>query len=53
LKIIDDLANNLGRSLQALSTNLRRTQTGYVRNYAFVVFAGAVVILAYMILQYR
>ncbi|HLC05736.1 MAG TPA: NADH-quinone oxidoreductase subunit L [Anaerolineales bacterium] len=53
LKIIDDLANNLGRSIQALGIRLRQTQTGYVRNYAFVVFAGAVVILGYMILQFR
>jgi NADH-quinone oxidoreductase subunit L len=53
LKIIDDLANNLGRSIQALAGRLRRTQTGYVRNYVFVVLAGAIVILGYMILQFR
>jgi len=53
LKIIDDLANNLGRSIQALGARLRRTQTGYVRNYALVVLAGAIVILGYMILQFR
>jgi NADH-quinone oxidoreductase subunit L len=53
LRIIDDFANNLGRSIQALAARLRRTQTGYVRNYAFVVLAGAIVILGYMILQFR
>jgi NADH-quinone oxidoreductase subunit L len=53
LKIIDDLANNLGRSIQALGTGLRRTQTGYVRDYALVVLVGAIVIVGYMILQFR
>jgi NADH-quinone oxidoreductase subunit L len=53
LKVIDDLANNLGRSIQALAARLRRTQTGYVRNYALVVLAGAIVILGYMILQFH
>jgi NADH-quinone oxidoreductase subunit L len=53
LKIIDDLANNLGRAIQGLGARLRRTQTGLVRNYALVVLAGAILILGYMIFQFR
>jgi NADH-quinone oxidoreductase subunit L len=51
LGIIDAIANGLGKAMQDFAGNLRRIQTGYVRNYALAVFAGAVVILGYIILR--
>lgn len=48
---IDAFANNLAGSIQALAVQLRRIQTGYVRNYALSVFIGVVMILGYLILR--
>jgi NADH-quinone oxidoreductase subunit L len=50
---IDAIANGLGRVTQAVSAQLRRLETGYVRNYALVFFLGVVAILAYLIFGYR
>jgi NADH-quinone oxidoreductase subunit L len=49
LGIIDGIANGLGSATQGLAARTRRMQTGFVRNYALVVFLGVVVILGYLI----
>jgi len=47
---IDAFANWLATATQQLSAQMRRIQTGYVRNYAMSIFLGVVVILGYLIL---
>jgi NADH-quinone oxidoreductase subunit L len=49
LGFIDATANGLAGITQAISSRLRRIQTGFVRNYALSVFLGVVVILGYLI----
>jgi NADH-quinone oxidoreductase subunit L len=49
LGIIDGIANGLGSATQGIAARTRRLQTGFVRNYALVVFLGVVVILGYLI----
>jgi len=49
LGFIDATANSLAGVTQAVSSRLRRIQTGFVRNYALTVFLGVVVILGYLI----
>jgi NADH-quinone oxidoreductase subunit L len=51
LGFIDGIANGLADGTKALSNNLRRLQTGYVRNYALSVFMGVVIIISYLILR--
>lgn len=51
LGVIDGLANALAGWTLALAANLRRIQTGFVRNYALSVFFGVIVILGYLILR--
>jgi NADH-quinone oxidoreductase subunit L len=51
LGIIDGIANGLADGTKALANNLRRLQTGYVRNYALSVFMGVVIIIGYLILR--
>jgi NADH-quinone oxidoreductase subunit L len=48
---IDAFANNLALSIQRLAGQLRRIQSGYVRNYALSVFVGVIMILGYLILR--
>jgi NADH-quinone oxidoreductase subunit L len=48
LKIIDGAVNGLATVVRAAGDRLRRVQTGYVRNYALGVAAGAVLVLAYV-----
>ena len=50
LGIIDGIANGLAAVIQRLAAQMRRIQTGYVRNYALSVFIGVIVILGYLIL---
>jgi NADH-quinone oxidoreductase subunit L len=45
LGVIDGAANGIARLAGRASLALRRTQTGYVRNYALAVFIGVVFIL--------
>jgi NADH-quinone oxidoreductase subunit L len=49
LGIIDGIANGLGNVTQGLAARTSRLQSGFVRNYALVVFVGVVVILGYLI----
>lgn len=51
LGIIDSIANSLANGTKALANNMRRLQTGFVRNYALSVFIGVVAILGYLILR--
>ena len=51
LGIIDGIANGLADGTKALANNMRRLQTGFVRNYALSVFIGVVAILGYLILR--
>jgi NADH-quinone oxidoreductase subunit L len=48
-KVIDGTVNGVGTLVRAGGGRLRRVQTGFVRNYALAVAAGAVAILAYMV----
>ena len=48
---IDAFANGLATAIQSLAAQMRRIQTGYVRNYALSVFIGAILILGYLILR--
>ncbi|MBE0408255.1 MAG: NADH-quinone oxidoreductase subunit L [Anaerolineales bacterium] len=52
LGIIDGIANGLGSGAKSFSRLLSRTQTGFVRNYALMVFFGVVLILGYLVLRY-
>jgi NADH-quinone oxidoreductase subunit L len=50
LNIIDNgLVNGAGRATGWLASQLRITQTGYVRNYALAVFIGVIALLAWFI----
>jgi NADH-quinone oxidoreductase subunit L len=49
--VIDGFANGLAEGTQELAQSVRRTQTGYVRNYALSVFAGVILIIGYLILR--
>ncbi len=51
LGIIDGIANGLATGMQGLAGQMRRLQTGFVRNYALAVFLGVVVILGYLVLR--
>ena len=48
---IDAFFNGLARLVQRFAGLLRRVQTGYVRNYALMIFVGVVVILGYLLLR--
>jgi NADH-quinone oxidoreductase subunit L len=51
LGVIDGAANGLARLTKAVSANLRKIETGYVRTYAMYVFLGVVVIVGYLIIR--
>jgi NADH-quinone oxidoreductase subunit L len=51
LRVIDGIANGLAGWTVRVAGNLRRVQTGFVRNYALSVFLGVVIILGYLILR--
>ena len=51
LGFIDAIANGLATGSKALAANLRRVETGYVRNYALSVFLGVVIIIGYLLLR--
>ncbi|MFQ5435131.1 MAG: hypothetical protein ACE5FD_09675, partial [Anaerolineae bacterium] len=48
-KGVDGLVNGAGAVARRLADGLRRTQTGFARNYALSVFLGAVALLVYFI----
>ena len=47
-QVIDGAVNGVGVAVRGSGRQLRRLQTGYVRNYALGIAAGTVVILAYV-----
>jgi NADH-quinone oxidoreductase subunit L len=49
LRVIDATANGLGNLTKAVSGRLRFLQTGYVRNYALAILAGALLVLSYFL----
>ena len=49
--IVDGAVNGTGRAVLSLSGLVRRTQTGFVRGYAAIVGAGAVLVLAWFLLR--
>jgi NADH-quinone oxidoreductase subunit L len=53
LGVIDGFANGLADGMQELAAQMRRLQTGFVRNYALSVFVGVVLILSYLVYQLR
>ena len=50
-RVIDGAVNGAGLVVRGGGTQLRRLQTGYVRNYALSIAAGTVAILAYVVLR--
>jgi NADH-quinone oxidoreductase subunit L len=50
LGVIDGVTNSLADGTKALADQLRRLQTGFVRNYALSVFMGVIIILGYLII---
>ncbi|MBO0886135.1 MAG: NADH-quinone oxidoreductase subunit L [Acidimicrobiales bacterium] len=52
-RIIDGAVMGLAQLVRGGGRQLRRLQTGYVRNYALAVAAGAVILLAYVVARVR
>ena len=50
-RVIDGAVNGTGSLVRGGGTQLRKLQTGYVRNYALGIAAGTVAILAYVVLR--
>jgi NADH-quinone oxidoreductase subunit L len=50
-EIIDGAVNGVGRVVRFGGANLRKLQTGYVRNYALSVAAGSVALLLYVLVR--
>jgi NADH-quinone oxidoreductase subunit L len=53
LGFVDALVNRTADGIRTGAGRLRRIQTGYVSNYALVLFLGVVVIVGYLILRIR
>lgn len=51
LRFIDGFANWLAKITEQSAAWLRKTETGYVRNYALSIFLGLVLIITYLILR--
>jgi NADH-quinone oxidoreductase subunit L len=51
LGIIDGFANFLGDGFKELSAQMRKLQTGFVRNYALSIFIGVIFIIGYLIIR--
>jgi NADH-quinone oxidoreductase subunit L len=49
--VLDGIVNGLGRAVAAGAAGLRQLQTGYVVNYALTMLAGAVVIVAFLLVR--
>jgi len=47
-RVVDGAVNGVGTLVRVGASRLRQLQTGYVRNYALAVAAGAVAVLAYV-----
>ena len=51
LGVIDGIANGIARATKGSASTLRLLQTGFVRNYALMVFLGVVAILSFLIFR--
>jgi NADH-quinone oxidoreductase subunit L len=51
LGVLDGIVNGLGRAVVAGAGGLRRLQTGYVVNYALTMLAGAVLVVAFLLVR--
>jgi len=51
IKIIDGTANGIASLTKGIGELFRRTQTGYLRNYALSLIFGAILILAYFMFR--
>ena len=51
LGIIDGIANFLGDGFKELAAQLRKLQSGFVRNYALSIFIGVIFIIGYLIIR--
>jgi NADH-quinone oxidoreductase subunit L len=51
LGVLDGIVNGVGRGVAAWGAGLRRLQTGYVVNYALTMLAGAVVVVAFLLVR--
>jgi NADH-quinone oxidoreductase subunit L len=49
--VIDGAANGIASVVQGLGTAIRKTQTGYLRNYALSLIVGAMLIMVYFIFR--
>lgn len=51
LGIVDNISKILAKSIQYSANNMRKLQTGFVRNYAFSVMLGVVAIIGYLLIK--
>ncbi len=51
LGIIDGIANFLGDGFKELAAQMRKLQSGFVRNYALSIFIGVIFIIGYLIIR--
>ncbi|MCX6641137.1 MAG: NADH-quinone oxidoreductase subunit L [bacterium] len=49
VKIVDGLVNGVANWTAAIATKVRKVQTGYVSNYALIMAAGVVIIVAWLV----
>jgi NADH-quinone oxidoreductase subunit L len=52
LGVIDGLVNGVGRGAASLGGLVRRVQLGFVRSYAAIILLGAILVVAYFIIQF-
>ncbi|MET0578764.1 MAG: NADH-quinone oxidoreductase subunit L, partial [Ilumatobacteraceae bacterium] len=48
--VVDGAVNGVGRGVREVATGMRRSQTGYVRNYAGIIGIGVVLLLVWFVL---
>jgi NADH-quinone oxidoreductase subunit L len=53
LKFIDGIGNFLGEGFKELAAQMRKIQSGFVRNYALSIFIGVICIIGYLIIRLR
>lgn len=53
LGFIDGVSNFLGDGFKELSAQMRKIQSGFVRNYALSIFIGVIFIIGYLIIRLR
>lgn len=51
VRLVDGLVNGIAGFTGWVGSSLRRVQTGYVRNYAFTILIGAIVLLVWLLIR--